>query len=155
MWKETEVDNIMDKIKVLSTGEKLIGGGAIVMFIASFLPWYKVSFDIGEISGSISRNGWESPGAIWSVLAVLLALALAGSIVAAKLGNMRLPDLGSGLTWGIVYLGGGGLVALFILIKLINESSSLSFGFFIGIVAAVAIAAGGYLLYSEEKAGSS
>ncbi len=33
----------MDKLNELSTGEKLIAGGGVVLLIASFLPWYKVS----------------------------------------------------------------------------------------------------------------
>jgi hypothetical protein len=140
----------MDKINTLSTGEKLIVGGGILMLIASFLPWYRVSF--ADIL-TISRNGWESPGAIWSILATIIAVALAATIVAVKFGNVTLPDLGS-ITWGQLYLGAGALVGLLILLKLINESSSISYGFFLGIIAAGAIAAGGYLVYTEEKSGT-
>ncbi len=141
---------MQEKIMNLSNGEKLVAGGGILMLIASFLPWYKGSFDVGVVSGSVS--GWDAPGAIWSVLAVLVSIAMAGSVLALKLGNVKLPDLGS-VTWGQAYLGGGIAVAVLILIKLANESSHLSFGFFLGIVAAVVIAAGGYLIYTEEKAG--
>ena len=144
----------MDKLNELSLGEKLVVGGGALMLIASFLPWYKVSFGLEElgIGGSVSRNGWESPGALWSLLAVLISVALAGSIVAVKFGNVKLPDLGT-VTLGQAYLGGGGAVALCVIIKLINESSYMSFGFYLGIIAAAAVAAGGWLLYSEEKSG--
>jgi hypothetical protein len=140
----------VDKINALSNGEKLIAGGGILMLIASFLPWYKVSV----LGFSVSFNGWEAPGAIWSVLAVIISVILAAAVLAPKLGNMQLPNLGT-VTYGQVFLGGGVLVALCIILKLINESSSMSYGFFLGILAAAAIAGGGYLLYTEEKGGMS
>jgi hypothetical protein len=144
----------MDMVSQLSMGQKLIAGGGILMLIASFLPWYKVSFSVAQIgfSTSVSRSGWQSPGGIWSILAVLLAVAMAG-VVIARLANVALPDLGS-VTWGQAMLGGGVAVAVLVVIKLLNHSSNLSFGFFLGIIAAVALAAGGYLLYSEERTGA-
>jgi hypothetical protein len=141
----------MDKINQLSLSEKLIAGGGILMLVASFLPWYSIDFGI-EGFGSVSRNGWESPGAIWSVLAVLLGIAMVVVALGPKLAGMSLPDLG-GVTWGQAMLGAGALVALCIIIKLINESSYMDIGFFLGILAAVALAAGGYLMYTEEKPG--
>lgn len=141
----------MDKLNALSLGEKLIVGGGILMLIASFLPWYSVDLGI-EGFGSITRNGWESPGAIWSILATLIAVVMAGAVLALRFGNMNAPDMGS-ITLGQAFLGAGAAVAVFVLLKLINESSSIAFGFFLGIIAAAALAAGGYLLYTEEKSG--
>ena len=141
----------MDKLNELSLGEKLIGGGGILMLIASFLPWYSIDLGIAGFD-SINRNGWQSPGAIWSILAVLIGVVMAVAAVAPKLANMRLPDLGS-ITWGQALLALGALTVLLIFLKLIAESSYLSFGFFLGIIAAIALAAGGYLMYTEEKTG--
>ena len=144
----------MDKISSLSLGEKLIGAGGIIMLVASFLPWYKVSIVFGEFGRvSASFNGWEAPGAIFSILATLIAVALAGTIAAVKFGNVQLPPLSGSLTWGTLYFAGGVATLLLVAIKLLNESSALSFGFFLGLVAALVLAGGGYLLYSEEKAG--
>jgi hypothetical protein len=135
----------MDKINELSTSEKLIAAGGIVMLIASFLPWYRVSF----LGFSVSANGWESPGAIWSILAVIVSVALVLSVVLPKFGNVTLPDLG-GVTWGQAFLAGGIAVAVFLVLKLVNHSSDLSFGFFLAILAAAAIVAGGFLAFQEE-----
>ena len=137
----------MDKINEMTTGEKLAVGGAALMLIASFLPWY--SIDIGEF-GSFSRNGWQSPGALWSVLAVIISVGFAGIILARKFGNVQLPDLGQ-FTWGQAALAAGGAVALCIIIKLVNESSFMAFGFFLGIIAAALVAAGAYFRYTEEQ----
>lgn len=136
----------MDKINQLSLGEKAVAGGGILMLIASFLPWYRVSF----LGISVSANGWEDPGAFFSILAVIISVALAGAVLASKFGNVQLPALG-GFSWGQAYLAGGALVALLIVLKFLNESSSMSFGFFLGIIAAAAVAYGGFLLFSEDK----
>ena len=143
----------MDKINELSTGEKLIGGGGILLFIASFLPWYKVTVSIGDFSASASANGWEAPGAIFSILAVIIGVVLAVAAVGPKLGNMQLPNLGS-VTWGQAFVGGGAAALALVIIKFLNESSSLSYGFYLGFIAALALAAGGYMLYMEEKGGT-
>jgi hypothetical protein len=137
---------MVDKINELSMGEKLIAGGGVVMLVASFLPWYRVSF----LGVSASWNGWEAPGAIFSILAILLAVALAGAVLAPKFGNVTLPALGS-ITWGQAFLGGGAAVLVLVIIKFLNESSSLSIGFYLGFLAAVAVAAGGYFMFKEEK----
>jgi hypothetical protein len=143
----------MDKLNSLSTGEKLIAGAGVLMLIASFLPWYNIDFGIeGFAVGSISRNGWQSPGALWSILATIIGVVMAGAVLAPKLGNVRLPDLGT-VTWVQALLGLGALAVLLVLLKLVSESSYLSFGFFLGIIAAVGLAAGGYLVYTEEKSG--
>lgn len=142
----------MDKINEMSTGEKLIAGGGIVLLIASFLPWYSASAGFGDFSVSFTANGWEAPGAIFSILAVIIGVVLAGAVLGPKFGNMQLPALGS-ITWGQAFVGGGVAAVVLIVIKFLNESSSISFGFYLGVIAAVAIAAGGYLLYTEEKTG--
>jgi hypothetical protein len=52
-----------------------------------------------------------------------------------------------------VHAGLAGLAVLCIIIKLINESSHLGFGFFIGIICVAAIAAGAGLLFQAEREG--
>jgi hypothetical protein len=142
---------MMEKVNALSLPEKLISGGGILMLIASFLPWYKYDFGIEEFASiSVSRNGWESPGAIWSVLAVIIAVVMVAAVLGPKFANMKLPDLGK-YTVGQALLAAGVACAVLVLLKLISESSYLSFGFYLGIIAAAALAAGGYLTYSEEK----
>jgi hypothetical protein len=139
----------MDKLNALSLPEKLIAGGGVLMLIASFLPWYRMSFlDIG-----ISYNGLEGPGAIWSILALIIAVVMAAQVLGTKLANMAFPAPGK-YSWAMVHLAGGGAIILCIFLKLVNESSYMSIGFFLGIIAAGLLAAGGYLMYNEEKAGT-
>jgi len=136
----------VDKINTMSNGEKLIAGGGVVLLVASFLPWY--SIDLGGLA-TFSRNGWQSPGALWSLLAVIIGVIMAAAVLAPKFGNVSLPDLGS-ITWPQAHLGLGGLAVVLLIIKFINESSYLSFGFYLGFLAAIALAAGGYLYFTEH-----
>jgi hypothetical protein len=41
---------------------------------------------------------------------------------------------------------------LFVLIKLANESSHMGFAFYVGIIAAAALAVAGFLMFREESA---
>lgn len=136
----------MDKLNTLSNGEKLIAGGGVVMLIASFLPWY--SIDFGGLA-TFSRNGWQSPGAIWSLLAVVIGVVMAVAILGPKFANLQLPALGT-ITWPQAHLGLGVAALVFVILKFVNESSFMSFGFYLGILAAIALAAGGYLYFTEN-----
>jgi hypothetical protein len=132
-------------------GEKAVAGGGILMLIASFFDWWHYSslgFDVGE-------GGWGEPASIWSILAILISIVLAGIVLATRFGNMKMPDLPQGVTWGMVYGGGAALVVLFMLLKAWRisavEVGGFGIGFWIGVVAAAAIAYGGYVLYSADK----
>ncbi len=142
--------NIQEQFQKLTLGEKIILIAGPLLFIDGLiLPWYDVDF----LVGSITRTGFQSPGAIWSILAVLIGLSMTGLVAAVRFGNVKLPELPEPVTWGRLHLGLGGAAALFILIKLVSESSFLGFGFYIGIVLVGALAAGGFLTYQEEQKG--
>ena len=139
----------LEKFMALGIGEKIIVIAGLILFIDGFLPWYDV--DLGIVS--VTRNGWESPGGIWSILAILLGIAMSGVIAVKALTEGVIPDNVGGVTWPKILLGGGVATALLVLIKLLNESSYMGFGFYIGIICAAALAVGGALLYREEMAG--
>ena len=152
----------MDKVNALSTPEKAIAGGGILMFIASFFAWWHYSSSSVTIDGNtiqfgggVSRSGWGAPGDVWSILAILVAVALAGLVIAMRLGNMQAPALPQGVTWGKVWGGGAALVVVLMLLKAWRIEAApyggFAIGFFIAIIATAAIAYGGYMLYMEEQ----
>ena len=144
--------NIQESINKMPLGEKVIVPAALVLLIDSFLPWYHASIDLGILgSTSVNRSGWQSPGAIWSILALLAGIAMAVIIILQRFTNVTLPALPQGLTWARVQVGLAGLAVLCVLIKLINHSSDLGFGFFIGIICVAALAAGAGLLFTAER----
>lgn len=144
--------NIPERFQQMSLGEKIILIAGPLLLIASFLPWYDV--DLGPF-GSITRSGWESPGALWSMLAVIIGLIMSAQVAIARFTSVQMPALPEGVTWGRVHLGLGIAAVVFVLIKLINESSSLGFGFYLGILLTIALAAGGFLMFQAERTGDS
>jgi len=136
----------------LTTSDKVIAGSGIVLFIAYFLPWFKVDF--GQFGGSVSASGGDV-GFLWSTFPMLIGLLLAGSVIATKLFDVKLPDMPVPL--GQIYLGLGGLAAVLVVLKLLigedpSELVKRSFGLFIAAIAAIGLAAGGFLKFQEGDA---
>ncbi len=132
----------------LTTGEKVVAAAGILLLIDSFLPWY--SIDFGPL-GSFHRSGWQSPGALWSILAVLLGVIMAGQVIATKLFSASgVPDKVGNFSWGMVHLAAGALSFLLIIIKLINESSSTGFAMWVGLILTAALGAGGFMIAKER-----
>ena len=80
----------------LSTGEKIVAGSGILIFILSFIPpWAKVSF----LGTSTSFNAWDGYGFLIK-LGILLALVAAILAILKAFGtNLNLP-----MTAGTLYL---------------------------------------------------
>lgn len=133
----------------LTTSDKVIAGSGIVLFIAYFMPWFKVDF--GPLGGSVSASG-SDVGFLWATLPMLLGLIAAGLVIANKLFDVKLPDLP--IPWGQAFLGIGGLAAALVVLKLLigEDPSSIvdrAFGLFIAALAAIGLAVGGYLKFQE------
>src|SRR3990172_3349127 len=150
------MDKLIEKFMALSIGEKIIIIGGLVLLIDGFLPWYSFSASVetefGRFGGSWSANGWEAPGAFWSMLAILIGLAMVAVVVLKGLTEVEIPDNVGGQSWPRILLGAGVAALVLVVIKFLSESSSLGFGFYLGFIAAAALAAGGFLMFREESA---
>lgn len=135
----------------LTTSDKIIAGSGIVLFIAYFLPWFKVDF--GPLGGSASASG-SDVDFLWSTLPMLLGLIAAGLVIANKLFDVKLPDLP--IPWGQAFLGLGALAAVLVVLKLIigedpSEIVDRSYGLFLAALAAIGLAVGGWLKFQEGE----
>ena len=75
-------------LKKLSLGDQIIGGSGIVLFIASFLTWFKVEVDgLGAFGASASANAWDL-GFLVGPFPVLIGLLM----VAYVYHFLRTPD---------------------------------------------------------------
>ena len=105
------MDKLVEKFMALGIGEKIIVVAGVVLFIDGVLPWYSFSASVeilGErVGGSWTANGWESPGALWSMLAILIGLAMAAVVVLKGLTEVGIPDNVSGVSWPRILVGGG------------------------------------------------
>lgn len=138
----------------LTTADKVIAGSGIVLFIAYFLDWFTADSDFG--SGSISGG---DVGFLWATLPMLIGLVMAGVVIANKLFDVKLPDMP--FPWGLIHLALGGLAALLVVLKLIIGEDidgaealgidvSRGIGIFLAALAAIGLAAGGFLMFQGE-----
>lgn len=157
-------------INKLSRGEQIIGIAAIVFIISTFLPWFTASFEAFGVSESSSANGWDV-GFLWGRFPALIALVMLVWIVLDKLTDVTLPDLP--IARGQLLLGLGALAALLVVLKLlIGEDGGVSgaeaafleelgveisraWGLFVAVLAAIALAVGGFFAMQADGAGAS
>jgi len=150
--------NIGESFQKMPLGEKIIGGAAFVFFIDTFLPWFK--YDLGPFGGSVNKSGWSGDGAIFTILALLISLAMLAQIGLSRFTAMQMPALPQGFTWARVHLGGAVVILLLVLLRLLLGESTAgfdadkAFGLWIGLVLAIAMVVGGGLLYQAERGGT-
>jgi hypothetical protein len=134
----------------LTTSDKVIAGSGIVLFIASFLPWFKVSI----FGVSATGSGWDV-GFLWAGLPALLGLLSAGIVIATKLGSTKMPELP--VTTGQAMLIAGAVAAALVVLKLLigEDFADRAWGLFVATIAALGLLAGGYMAFQEEKSGTS
>ncbi len=165
----------MDMSK-LTTGDKVIGVSAILLFVFSFLDWFKVSANIdagelgGDLSQSLSENGWGI-GFLWAGIPVLLGLAMLAIVLVSRLSpDTDLPNV----AWPQILLGMGVVAALLVVLKLligVDEGDlipgadaipdeffddfdidvSRQFGIYLSALAAIGLAVGAFLRMREVE----
>jgi len=147
----------------LTLGEKLVGGGAIVLLIGTFLPWYGGSYNTAYGSGGSSASLWDG-GGIWAFLILLGCVVAAGLIVLRMLGVFDISD--QGVQEPVAVLGAAGLAALITVWKVLSipsgggsgsfgEFGSYSYGrqwgLWIAVAGAVVLVVGAFMKFQEER----
>jgi hypothetical protein len=133
----------MEQLMGLSRSRQIILGACALLLIATFLPWQKVSFSLGEFGeGSVSRNAWHG---FWGVLLGLLTIVLL-LWVAARAFGIALP---ANIPDGLATLALGAAIFLFALLKNLTDDFS-AWGSYIGIVLAAGVAYGAWLAFQES-----
>lgn len=121
----------------LSQGAKIALVAAAVLVINLFLPWY--SIDVGITS--VSANALDAGFLAWG--GSLIAVA-GGVVLLMKAMGTRETDMGSLKTEQIaLLLGALGLVL--IVLRWLTETSFVSFGLFLGVIAAAAVTYGAFM----------
>ena len=143
-----------DMAKQLTRGEMVALGGCVVFILFSFFPWISA----GVEGFSVSQNGLHD----WGLLAVLVVLATAAFVAlrsALLRSQVQLPAVPAE-DWMII-VGGGAIALLATLLYWVHNhassdssfgvsfSTSQSFGWYVCLLAAAAIIAGGVLRKTE------
>jgi hypothetical protein len=130
----------------VSTADRIIIGGALLLFIDTFLAWQRLC--IGSICDG-NRIAWNGDGAFAGVLMGFFAILLiAGQVTMATGGSLPvtipMSTVMAGLTVGTLLFG---------LIKfLLVVPNHAKYGAWIGLILLLAIAYGGYMKMQEQKA---
>lgn len=141
----------------LSTGEKIAGGSAVLLFIFMFFDWFKVDVSSGDglFSLSVGGSAWEAFS--YTDLFLLLTIVVAIAVVVIRLSDAlvepRVP-----LTAVTAVLGA--ISVLLILYRIIDPPGdtggvpgvdiSPTVGAFLGLIAAAALTYGAYRAMQEE-----
>lgn len=126
----------------MNQGKKIAAGAAVALFACMFLSWFNFGF--------ISYDAWESLNFISPVLAIVIVTTVA--IALAETAGTDIGDINGGLLIFVL----GCLASVLILYRLVDPisipgvdggstSSSVEAGAFLGFVAALGVAVGGYL----------
>lgn len=140
-------------IDKLSTPEKIISASAIVLLIASFMPWFSVEA-AGIKFGDV--NGWDLDFLV-GPLPILLGLVMLAHVLLSTFAE----DVSLGnLPWPKVHMVAGIVAAALLLLKLIIGEDGFgeidvnrSYGLFLATLAGIGLAAGGFL-YHQERDGT-
>src|SRR4051812_47987912 len=144
----------------LSTGEKIAGVSAILLFIFMFFDWFsaEVSVSSGAFVGSASAGG-----SAWDALEVIPIFLMLAIIAAVAVAVVRLTDADfePSISLNAVVTALGALAVILVLYRIIDPPGggsiagvsvdiSPAVGIFLGLIAAAGIAYGGYRAMQEE-----
>ena len=115
----------------LGRNDQLFLGAGVLVFIASFLPWYGVSYNLSfagvKSSGSASINAWHS----YATLGLLLILAATVVAAVRMFAADTLPDLP--VSWNLIVMGLSVVGALLVVIRSLNLPSASGPGTDVGL----------------------
>ena len=115
----------------LGRNEQMFLGAGVLVFIASFLPWYGVSYNLSfagvHTSGSSSINAWHS----YATLGLLLILAATVVAAVMLLAADSLPELP--VSWNVVVAGLSVVGAALVVIRSLNLPSASGPGASVGL----------------------
>jgi hypothetical protein len=129
----------------LSKGTKVLLGAGLLLFIDSFLAWQQISVGVGNFKVTASANMWHGIGFLAGLLVIAL-LIWEGLQIAGITGQLQLP-----VSAALVSVGLAALTALITIIKVLVVSYR-HWPAWIGLILAIAIAAGGWFKFSESPA---
>jgi hypothetical protein len=135
----------------MSTAEKLLAGGSVLLLIDSFFPWQRFCVDlgnlgdlVGDIGGCASASMWNGNGGFAGVIAGLLAIALVVVGVLSMTGSMASMNMGSMSPDKITGFLGLGVAGFGLLKFLLVLTNNVGWAAFVGLVLLVAIGYGAW-----------
>jgi hypothetical protein len=122
-------------LRRLRAGEWIVALSGVALFVSLFLPWF-----------GGGRSAWEALGVTDVVLAVIAATAL-GLVVATA--TQDVPAVPIALEAVVTLLGV--VAVVLVLVRVISPLDGREWGLWLGLAAAVGIAAGAWLGLRDER----
>ena len=132
----------------LRDGEWIAGAGGVALLAAMFLHWYGAAAGRGVLGygpgGSTEATAWQAFGVLDVVLVLLALVPLALVVAQATRESPSIP-----VALSVVTTVAGALAALLILYRIANQPGpndavDVEVGAWLGLLAAVVVAAGGF-----------
>jgi hypothetical protein len=133
----------------LSPGNLVILVAGVVMVLASFLAFYKIS------AGGFSKsyNAWDSGINLFGIatLPALLGAIMAVHVALTTFANVNLPDRIFSFTWDQIHIALGFQATIMMVMFLFRDKSILDFGigFYLMLLAAIALLVGAVMRQRE------
>jgi hypothetical protein len=139
----------------LSTGEKIAGVSAILLFIFMFFDWFTVSASNGFVTVSAGGSAWDALDVIPIILLIAIVAAVGVAVV-----RLTEADFEPTISMNAIVAILGIVSVLLVLYRIISPPDSgftgvnvdPAVGIFLGLIAAAGIAYGGYRAMQEEGA---
>jgi hypothetical protein len=143
----------------LTQGEKIAGVSGIALILIMFIfDWFGLKADVAGFTAEGSRNAWGSYGFIDIVLFITVAAAVGLALTSASQTELGLPVAASAIVAGL-----GILSVVLIIISIISPPDfgvdlsgtgidhTRKIGVWLGLIAAVGVAYGGWRAMQEEE----
>jgi carbon starvation protein CstA len=129
----------------LRDGEWIAGAGAVALLASMFLHWYALDVSIGPLDQLVPEaTAWQAFGVLDVVLALLALVPLTLVVTQATRPSPAVP-----VFFSVMTVLAGALATLLILYRIAdqpgpNEIVDVQLGAWLGLLAAVVVAAGGW-----------
>ena len=139
----------MNALQRFTLPEKVTAVAGIVLLIGMFaFPWYHVgiaSFTVGgqTFGGqSFDSNVLKGPGSFFSIVALIVLIALLAEFFISRLTAAQLPAIP--IAWSAAELYGALAVLGLLVIKFLFHIGNFGWGFYVVLAAAIAVAYGAF-----------
>jgi hypothetical protein len=134
----------MKALSEFSRSERITGVAGILLLIGLFaFPWYHVGVAAVTIAGqtyggaSYNGNALSGPGSFFSVVALIVLIALLAELAISRFTTAELPKLP--ISWGAAELYSAAAVLVLLVIKILFHIGNFGWGFYADMVLAIAL----------------
>jgi hypothetical protein len=144
-------------LRRLRTGEIVAAGSALALFVLMFVSWYGLDLGGTGLEEAVRRSGIDTTQSAWQAFSVLDIFLLLVIILAVGLAALQASQRSAALpvAASVITTVLGIVAAVIVFIRLLdqpgpNEFTTVEWGAYLGFLATVGIAVGGYLSMREE-----